>query len=76
VLAGLVVEVYDTSLGSNITLDRNDFTTHACFFGSGVQLFGGSLEHVLSTTIDDDLELARRRTKRRSRGIYLGTIDG
>jgi hypothetical protein len=36
VLAGLVVKVHDTSLGSNITLDRNDFTTHACFFGSGI----------------------------------------
>jgi hypothetical protein len=35
-LASLVVEVHDTSLGSDITLDRDDFTTHARLFGSGV----------------------------------------
>jgi hypothetical protein len=57
-LGALVVELDDTLLGSYISLNGNNLSSHLRFLSSGIDLLSGRLEYILSTTIDDYLPSA------------------
>jgi hypothetical protein len=74
VLAGLLVEVHDTSLGSDVTLYGDDFSTHPGLLDGCVELIGSGFQHVLSSTVDDDLSSASG-SKGGDVRTYFGTVD-
>ena len=57
-LGTLVIELDNTLLGSYISLNGNNLSTHLRFLSSGIDLLSGRLEYILSTTVDDYLPSA------------------
>jgi hypothetical protein len=57
-LGALVVELDDTLLGSHISLNGNNLSSHLRFLSSGIDLLSGRLEYILPTTVDDYLPSA------------------
>lgn len=59
-LGNLFGKFDDTLFGSYVTLDGDDFASHLTLFGGGIEFLGCGFEDVLSSTVDDDLELSIR----------------
>lgn len=54
-LGDLFGKLDDTLLGSDVTLNRNHFTSLLTLFGGSVDLLSCGFEHVISSTVDDHL---------------------
>lgn len=85
-LGYLLGKVGDTLFGSDVTLDRDDFPAHLTFLSGLVEFIGGGFEHVLSSSVDDDLERqtddqvrayqAGGKARSGERATDLGAVDG
>jgi hypothetical protein len=75
VLGAVVVELDDTLLGSHISLNGDNLSTHLRFLSSDINLLSGRLEHILSTTIDDYLPSAELMSNT-AWEAYLCPVEG
>jgi hypothetical protein len=71
----LVVEFDDALLGSDISLNGNNLSTHLRFLSSGINLISGRHEYILPTTIDDYLSSAELMNNT-AREAYLCPVEG